>query len=225
MGASPEGGAIKKREGDFLIAADGGYAKVLGVGCDLVIGDFDSLPEKPIGINIRSFPVRKDDTDMMLAVKEGLSRGYRDFVLYGSLGGNLDHSIANIQALAFLKDHGGRGVLQGEREAVTLLENETVFLRPNGNHRLSVFSYGGKAEGVTLRNLEYEVENMDLSDAFPLGVGNHFIGKKAEIAVRKGRLLLVYEGSYLQFLCDHVTQGECDGLGNGKVCPQGNDRR
>jgi len=200
MGASPEGGAIEKREGDLLIAADGGYAKVSPATCDLVMGDFDSLPKKPTGIDTRSFPVRKDDTDMMLAVKEGLSRGYRDFVLYGSLGGNLDHTIANIQTLAYLKEQGVRGVLQGEKEVVAFLENETVRLEPNNRNRVSVFSYGGKAEGVTLKHLEYETENIDLSDAFPLGVSNHFTREEAVISVRKGRLLLVYEGSYTQLV-------------------------
>jgi thiamine pyrophosphokinase len=200
MGASPEGGAIEKKEGDLLIAADGGYAKVPPGTCDLVMGDFDSLPKRPTDVDIRSFPVRKDDTDMLLAVREGLSRGYHEFVLYGSLGGNLDHTIANIQTLAYLKEHGARGVLQGEKEVVALLENETVHLRPNGNCRISVFSYGGKAEGVTLKHLEYEAENMDLSDAFPLGVSNHFTGKEAVISVHKGRLLLIYEGAYTQFV-------------------------
>ena len=35
---------------------------------------------------IRRVPVEKDDTDMMLAIKEGLGRGETEFHLYGGMG-------------------------------------------------------------------------------------------------------------------------------------------
>ena len=72
---------------DFLLAADGGYAhfEKLNRQPDGVLGDFDSLGYVPQGAKV--FPVEKDDTDAMLAVRQGLSMGYREFLLYGSLDG------------------------------------------------------------------------------------------------------------------------------------------
>ena len=63
---------------DFVIAADGGFDIVSGHGIrpDLVVGDFDSLGKRPEGDNVLCFPVLKDETDMMIAVKEGFSRGF-----------------------------------------------------------------------------------------------------------------------------------------------------
>ena len=69
----------------FVIAADGGlqHTKKLGVAPDVILGDFDSLGYVPEGANV--FPVEKDDTDAMLAVRHGLAVGCREFLLYGSL--------------------------------------------------------------------------------------------------------------------------------------------
>ena len=84
-GAMPCGSTEKLEEGDLLIAADGGYAYLQGQKPDLVVGDFDSLGYVPEGEQIIRHPVQKDDTDMLLAVREGLKRGYRKFVLYGGI--------------------------------------------------------------------------------------------------------------------------------------------
>ena len=56
---------------DFVIAADGGlrHAQALGLTPNLILGDFDSLGYVPQGAEV--FPVEKDDTDAMLAIKKG----------------------------------------------------------------------------------------------------------------------------------------------------------
>jgi len=67
--------------GDCIIAADGGlrHTRNLGITPDVILGDFDSLGFEPEGANV--FPVEKDDTDAMLAVRRGLAMGYREFLL------------------------------------------------------------------------------------------------------------------------------------------------
>ena len=73
--------------GDFLIAADGGlrHTQALGLRPNEILGDFDSLGYVPEAGVV--FPVEKDDTDTMLAVKRGLSLGFRRFVIYGGMDG------------------------------------------------------------------------------------------------------------------------------------------
>lgn len=71
------------REDDYIICADGGlyHAQQAGIRPDLLIGDQDSFVEGfPKGIPALTCRPEKDDSDMMLAVKEGISRGYE--VLY-----------------------------------------------------------------------------------------------------------------------------------------------
>ena len=65
-----------KNEKDLLIAADAGIKKLTdyGVSPDMAVGDFDSLGFVPDCREIIRHPVRKDDTDTMLAVKTGLKK-------------------------------------------------------------------------------------------------------------------------------------------------------
>ena len=181
-------------ETDCLIAADGGLAHVqaLGLTPDIILGDFDSLGYVPEGANV--FPVRKDDTDTMLAIRRGLALGYHNFLIYGGLHGpRLDHTLANIQSLLFLNRRGCRGALIG-KDAIALIAQPPGFTLegPEGG-LLSLFSLGESAEGVTLRGLEYPMEKGCLPGDFPLGVSNHFLGGKAEIALEAGCLLAVYD--------------------------------
>ena len=94
---------------------------------DLLLGDFDSLTEVPDFAHIHRVPVEKDDSDMMLAIKEGLSRGERTFHLYGGMGGaRSDHTLANMQSLLYLACHGAQGWLYGDRERYTGIRNGAI---------------------------------------------------------------------------------------------------
>ena len=179
---------------DYIIAADGGYAHVqaLSLEPDCVLGDFDSLGYVPD--HAKLFPVEKDDTDTMLAVRRGLELGYDRFLLYGSLDGpRLDHTVANFQTLQFLADRGATGYLIGKDYIVTVVKNGQISFPAEAEGIVSVFCMGRDARGVTLDNLQYPLENGTLSAGFPLGVSNHFIGKPAKISVEDGSLLILYD--------------------------------
>ena len=181
---------------DLVIAADAGYKQLGGIKPHLVVGDFDSLGYVPREESVVELPVRKDDTDALFAVKLGLSRGFRRFVLLGSVGGRLDHTLANIQALAYLTTRGARGVLVGENEKITMLQNGSLnfFGTPEGI--VSVFAYGGTATGVTEENLAYPLDCATVTTDFPIGVSNEFTNQPACVTVEEGCLLIVWNGSY-----------------------------
>ena len=180
--------------GDFVLAADGGYAhcKAAGIIPDEVLGDFDSLHYIPE--DARVFPVEKDDTDSMLAVRRGLQLGYREFLLYGSLDGTrLDHTVANFQTLQFLADRGAVGYLIGRDYILTVLKEDTLRFPAESTGILSVFCMGSDARGVTLLGLKYPLEEGTLTAGFPLGVSNHFTGTEASVSVKEGSLLLLWD--------------------------------
>ena len=179
---------------DFVIAADGGlvHTRQLGITPNEILGDFDSLGFTPEGANV--FPVEKDDTDAMLAVRRGLTLGYREFVLYGSLDGpRLDHTVANFQTLQFLADNHAAGYLVGSTYLVTVVKDGSLFFPAGMEGTVSVFCLGKDAEGVTLEGLYYPLEKGTLTAGFPLGVSNHFTGKKAVITVENGSLLVLWD--------------------------------
>ena len=96
---------------DFFIYCDCGlkHERSLGFAPSLIIGDFDSH-EKPENAKceVIVLPVVKDDTDTIYAVKEAMKRGFNDFVLIGSVGGRMDHTLGNIYALLMLANNGKR---------------------------------------------------------------------------------------------------------------------
>ncbi len=181
-------------ENDLIIAADGGLAhtQALGLHPNIVLGDFDSLGYVPAGAQV--YPVEKDDTDSMLAVRKGLEAGFRRFVLYGALDGpRVDHTLANFQTLLYLAEHGARGYLVGKRQTVTAVKNSCVQFPAGFSGTVSVFCLGADAKGVTLRGLHYGLENGTLTSSFPLGVSNHFTGEAASITVESGSLLVIFD--------------------------------
>lgn len=181
-------------ESDIVMAADGGLVHTgkLGITPQIILGDFDSLGYVPEGAQV--YPVEKDDTDSMLAVRKGLDMGLKRFVLYGALDGpRLDHTVANLQTLLFLAEHGARGYLVGKDTVVTAIKDETVVFPAGCTGIFSLFCLGEKAEGVTIKGLKYSLEDGTLESGFPLGVSNSFTGEAASITVKKGSLIAIYD--------------------------------
>ncbi len=182
------------KAGDHIIAADGGFAhlEALGLRAHEVLGDFDSLGFVPEGATV--FPVEKDDTDAMLAVRRGLEQGYRRFVLYGGLDGSrVDHTVANFQTLQFLADRGCRGYLVGKDQIATVIRDGALHFPAGAKGTVSVFCLGADARGVDLTGMKYPLENGTLCAGFPLGVSNAFSGGPAAVKVTRGSLLVIFD--------------------------------
>lgn len=179
---------------DLVIAADGGlsHTEKWGIAPQVIMGDFDSLGYVPEGAKVS--PVEKDDTDAMLAIRRGLSLGYREFILYGSLDGpRLDHTVANFQTLQFLADHGAWGYLVGRDYIITVVKDGAIRFPAGKTGTVSVFCMGADAHGVTERGLYYPLEDAVLTSGFPIGASNHFTENEGEISVKDGSLLIFWD--------------------------------
>lgn len=183
---------------DLVIAADGGfdYLEKLGLRADYVLGDFDSVISYHLPSDSIRYPAKKDDTDLMLAVKLGLQKGYSEFAIYGGTGGRLDHTIGNIQVLTYLSKHEAHGILYGEDYTIRVVTNGSLSFSKDCPENsvcgiCSVFSLSSESHNVTIRGLEYEVDGVTLTNAFPLGISNSFTGKKAFISVQNGSLAVL----------------------------------
>ena len=199
---------ILVEEGDFVIAVDGGfrYCQMLGILPDLILGDMDSASEEERLLieeieqdapeRVHRLKPEKDDTDTLSAVREGLERGYRKFYFYGALGGRLDHSIANIQTLLFLKKRGAVGYILTDRQLITAIRNEEITFHKGVEGRLSLFSLGEKAEKVTIQGMKYPLAEAAVTNDFPIGISNEFIkSEEALVRVEDGELLIMVEWS------------------------------
>lgn len=194
-------GELTVANDDYVIAVDGGlsYCSILNVEPDLILGDFDSVSEQEklaveqlkqtVPEKICQLPVCKDDTDMLAAIKKGLELGYTDFRIYAATGGRFDHTLANIQCLLYLKNHGAVGYLVDGMGMVLVLQNESVHFRKELEGTMSLFALTGEAKGVNIRGMKYPLENAVITNDFPIGISNEFIGEAAEVSVEDGELV------------------------------------
>ena len=181
------------KEGDLVIAADGGYQSLtaLGIRPGIVVGDMDSATQSVVGVPLLRFPVRKDDTDLSLALKLGSLAGYRRFRLYGAGGGpREDHFFAAIQLMAGWSRRGMEIRLIASAFTLYAITGGSLIIPTIPGKIISVFSYSPESSGVTLRGLDYEENNLTLRNDVPLGVSNAAAGHRALISVRRGTLII-----------------------------------
>ncbi len=194
---------------DYVIAVDGGLKYLLrcGIEPNLILGDFDSLTEEEKGYlrriyredpeRIEQLPVEKDDTDTVAAVRRGLELGYMDYEIYGALGGRLDHIMANVQTLLWLKHQGGDGALFDERTEIRILEQENFIFPDEFSGTFSIFALGEELRKVTLRGTKYEADQVTITNDFPLGISNETLdGVRSEIEILYGAALLIMTDRY-----------------------------
>jgi len=205
----PTGGEAWKswvRAGDLIVGADGGAAQALawGVAPHVVIGDMDSLPGEARASLATSdcefivHPRAKDETDLELALSYVVERGFQEIIIFGALGGRLDHTLANVLLLALPRFAAVQIRIVDDGEEVLLAQDGhavTVDGRPGDT--LSLLPLGGDARGVTAAGLVWALDGDTLRFGSSRGVSNEMTGPTARIAVEQGCLLVVHKiGGY-----------------------------
>ncbi len=190
-------------ENDLCIAVDGGYeyCKLLEITPEYILGDFDSISEKEAeGVaeiakseedKVMVLPVEKDDTDMLAAIKLGLAKGYQSFRIYGGMGGRIEHTIANMQCLLYLKEHRAVGYLMDGTGMILVAKEEEISFQDSLEGYMSMFSMGDKAT-VSIENMKYLLNEYEITNSFPIGISNEFIlGEKGKVTVHKGAVVMI----------------------------------
>lgn len=189
------------RKNDFIICADQGYyyASLAKIKPNLLIGDFDSLNiDLPDDINIVHHPSEKDDTDTMLCLKYALEKDFDEILILGGIGGRIDHTIANIQAMAYTVDHWENNdryqkiiSMIDDKNRIILLKNNSVTIKGKMGQLLSIASFTNESKKVTTQGLNWNLKEANMSNTFPLGVSNYFVDSKAVVSVGDGTLLII----------------------------------
>ena len=184
------------REDDFYIFCDGGlnHRKELDVTPSLIVGDFDSFDKEKINVKAETIflPTQKDDTDTFFAIKEGLKRGYKDFLLIGVLGNRFDHSMCNISSLIYLSNRGCNACIIDDYSEISLLTNKEEKNVTDNYSYFSLMNIAGDAKGVSITNAAYPLDKQDINAEYSYGISNEVIkGKTATVSVEEGILLLV----------------------------------
>ena len=181
------------REDDFFIFCDSGLKHMTGLGRKpgLIVGDFDSAENPKSDVETIVLPCEKDDTDTVYAVKEAVRRGYEEFLLIGVCGARLDHTLGNVSILLYLDSNGKKGTILDDYSEMELVSEQTVRIEDDCLY-FSLLNISGCAEGITIRNAKYPLENAVIRSDYQYGISNEVLpGKTAEVSVMKGNLLLI----------------------------------
>lgn len=197
---------------DAIFAVDGGYAPLAqrGVIPQGVFGDFDSLGYIPSNIShtsnektdgspttssqvqIEVFDSHKDFTDMDWALNHATECGFSNIVMCDGLHKRLDHSLGNLQLMAYAANHGQRVWGITEDEVVITLDSAggltELTIDEGATGVCSVISHSDEATGVTEEGMEYGLENAHVSNRALWGISNELITSPARISLRTGSL-------------------------------------
>ena len=180
---------------DAVFAVDAGFAHLETVGCvpDLAIGDFDSLGFTPKCRRVIQLPVEKDKSDLEAAMDRAKTRRYDEVVIYGALGGRLDHTVANMQMCAQFAESGMGVTFVADDYAIRIVVGPDVYELPLLEEgTVSVFSATNEAHGVIERGMKYSIDDETLSNRTTRGLSNELQGIEAAVAVEEGTLFVFH---------------------------------
>lgn len=178
---------------DFFVYCDGGlkHMENLSAKPDLIIGDFDSYEIPKMDVETIVLPCVKDDTDSAYALKCCIERGFKDFLFIGCIGQRLDHTLGNLFLLIMLKEKGLSGVMLDDYSEMTFVDDKGAFVEDSFSY-FSLLSLSDRAEGITIENAKYPLNDGVIESSFQYGVSNEVIkGKTARIFVEKGNIILI----------------------------------
>lgn len=209
---------LLEAENVYSVAVDGGIGFFVknGVKPDCFLGDMDSAAEYEsaacdLGLPtecICEAPVRKDDTDMALAVKKAWEAGCEEILIFGGMGGErISHTLANIQLMHSYAKKDCHIVMVSKNWRMEVLCKGVKAFSRNMKGLLSVFSLTDAAKCVKIEGLQYGFRG-NLRNDCALGVSNAFIGKEGRISIEgEGCLLLVYENEETGETTDEWQRG------------------
>jgi thiamine pyrophosphokinase len=189
---------------DYVIAADGGYELACGLGLkvDLVVGDFDSLPEEARreieekGIEVEVHPREKDASDLELALDRALALCPKRLALIGAIGDRLDHSLAGVFLLEKAAAAGVvEAVLLHGRGRAYLVRDRLEIEAARIGDLVSLLPLSGEARGVRTEGLRYPLCGETLHRASSRGISNVVLSLPARVALAEGSLLVVHHAS------------------------------
>ena len=177
-----------------LVAVDGGYrvCKELGRTPDLALGDFDSLGFVPDDCPVLAVSPIKDESDLELALRWALERGFTEARMFGFTGGRLDHTLAALQVCAWACEQGFRLALVARDAEIRFLVGPDVLEIPSREKgTVSLFAMNDEISGLTIEGLLYQVQDATLTSRSSRGLSNEFIGGSARISLSEGTAVVI----------------------------------
>lgn len=182
----------------YIIACDGGirHCRAMMIMPNVMVGDFDSANKEDadffdnLGVLKIEYPVKKDKTDMEIAIDLAIEKNSDEIYIVGGLGSRFDHSLANVHILLRPVRLGIRACLLDEHNIITLVEDSIDIVGEKGQ-TVSLIPLTTKVNGITTENLDYILNNDTMEIGHSLGVSNTMTTDTATVSVCEGILILI----------------------------------
>lgn len=187
-GTVKSGAWLRKNIVGVVIAADGGAdtCRKHHIAPDYVIGDFDSVKKSTLAsLKGRARIILSPDqktTDFQKALALASSLGAKRVFVFGAIGSELDHTLANILAL------DTRCTMKDETHDIVLVEKRHDMSGKPGD-LVSVIALA-PVRGLSYSGLQWKISNRSVPAGW-IGVRNRFIAKRARITLRKGKVAVI----------------------------------
>jgi thiamine pyrophosphokinase len=190
------GKPIPLRPDDRIIAADGGahHCLALGVYPSVVIGDLDSLTSAELdtlrahGAEIIQYPIRKEYTDLELALQYVRDLPGEQVIIVAALGARWDQTLANV-LLPSVQPDRRISLYDGPQEIHFLANDELLEIEGHPGDTVSLLALCDEAHGVTTQALEYPLNDETLYFGSTRGVSNVMLTERAGVYLKNGRLM------------------------------------
>ena len=158
----------------------------------LAIGDFDSVEESDLAYIkeysdtlIQLNPI-KDDTDSEAAVIYAIQKGYQKILLYGGLGGRLDHAMINLRMVSRFP------------ETVYLHDqNNFIYSLAEGVHSIdkcdyTYISFFTEDEAtISLEGFKYPLDKQQLTNKDTYTTSNEILEDRGIVTVHAGKVTII----------------------------------
>ena len=183
---------------DLVLGVDGGarHAATLCVTLGAIIGDMDSLSDLEqqgiSNVDLISYPVEKDETDLELALLYAREQGADQIVTVGMMGRRMDMTIANILLATHVRLSSCRIEVWHGEQTGWLIKPPGEDISGQPGDMVSLIPVGGSASGVTTMGMKYPLKDAELTSGMTWGISNLIENSSAHITLAEGLLLAVH---------------------------------
>jgi thiamine pyrophosphokinase len=186
---------------DRIFCANGGtrHALALGLTPETIIGDLDSLEADLIahmesaGVSLQRHPVRKDKTDLELALDIAVKQQPDEILIIAAWGSRLDQSLANLLLLTRLEYASVRlSLVHGLQWATVLRSHQSVTVKGQVGDTLSLIPLSPQITQVNMSGVEWPLEQATLSLGSTWSISNKLADPLARIQIGQGLGVLVH---------------------------------
>lgn len=184
---------------DYLVCADSGadLLRPYALAIDLVCGDMDSIDPghlaalEAAGVEVLRFPVKKDLTDLEIALQKVREEGYEDLLCLAVDGDRLDHQMTNYLMLSAYAQTMDLEVRARDHQVFFLGDHkQKLILRDKKDCLVSLIPLE-ETTGITYEGMAYPLEGASLFMGSSRGVSNQITRQEASVSIESGRALFI----------------------------------